>query len=645
MEKISGHFRSFVHRLKYSVGSAQQGRFSHVKKDGVRKKEGSVGFLFLAPTGGKLLHFPSFRQFAAGSLPLYSNSSFPRIEIRCVRNKRQALRKQILHSSCLLFSCRESSPSKGFRLFGGGSSSNSNSSSNNAQQQQQQQQPNNSNNGVLRNSTYDADTLSRVGSRLASAAEAGGGGGTANGVASGGGGTLGRGASMQQQLNLSNDNIYTGDNRNHQMAQPQQQQQQHPPPPMPKPGVIGWRPQQPQQQKTNDEEAIIPSDSLYGGGGSANTARRDLNQTWHQETSFQQPQQQPPPTLRRPPPSASQNMPRPSLGSANLEHWSSHGYLSKPQVPQGMGSPAGAAPVADGVRSPNGTLGRNAAGGGDNGYVLLKRQGDQLVPMQPQSPGNGPQQQQQHQLLSQQQQPQSLPPRPFGQPFLGQQPPPQQHQPPFGEQPNMMPVESERKYFSVKGFSDLRSKHPQQQPNGFQQQQFNQQQQPDSSASKYYSVDARYNSVNGMGAGGQLPPDLKLKLRQVQEAHQQRQLQLQQQQLLQQQQQKLQQQQQQHFPYPQHQAPPPPPRPSTDSLPRQQSAPAVAATAKTSTAAAGGAATSSASWLEWTQQLQAYIAWVNSQLRKRPDLRPVQDLRTDLQSGEVLAQLIEIICK
>merc|ERR1712051_15313 len=51
----------------------------------------------------------------------------------------------------------------------------------------------------------------------------------------------------------------------------------------------------------------------------------------------------------------------------------------------------------------------------------------------------------------------------------------------------------------------------------------------------------------------------------------------------------------------------------------------------------------SVSWHEWTQQLQAYIAWVNSQLRKRPELRPVQDLRTDLQSGEVLAQLIEII--
>ena len=53
----------------------------------------------------------------------------------------------------------------------------------------------------------------------------------------------------------------------------------------------------------------------------------------------------------------------------------------------------------------------------------------------------------------------------------------------------------------------------------------------------------------------------------------------------------------------------------------------------------------SVSWLEWTQQLQAYIAWVNSQLRKRPGLAPVQDLRTDLQSGETLAHLIEIICE
>lgn len=52
---------------------------------------------------------------------------------------------------------------------------------------------------------------------------------------------------------------------------------------------------------------------------------------------------------------------------------------------------------------------------------------------------------------------------------------------------------------------------------------------------------------------------------------------------------------------------------------------------------------SSVSWGEWTQQLQAYIAWVNSQLRKKENVKPIQDLRSDLQSGEVLAQLIHII--
>lgn len=41
---------------------------------------------------------------------------------------------------------------------------------------------------------------------------------------------------------------------------------------------------------------------------------------------------------------------------------------------------------------------------------------------------------------------------------------------------------------------------------------------------------------------------------------------------------------------------------------------------------------------------QAYVAWVNSQLRKRG--RPlISDLRRDLQSGVVFADLIEIICK
>uniref|UniRef100_A0A2K6NSY9 Dixin n=1 Tax=Rhinopithecus roxellana TaxID=61622 RepID=A0A2K6NSY9_RHIRO len=43
------------------------------------------------------------------------------------------------------------------------------------------------------------------------------------------------------------------------------------------------------------------------------------------------------------------------------------------------------------------------------------------------------------------------------------------------------------------------------------------------------------------------------------------------------------------------------------------------------------------------QQLQAYVAWVNSQLKKRPAVKPVQDLRQDLRDGVILAYLIEIV--
>ena len=94
--------------------------------------------------------------------------------------------------------------------------------------------------------------------------------------------------------------------------------------------------------------------------------------------------------------------------------------------------------------------------------------------------------------------------------------------------------------------------------------------------------------------------------------------------------------------YPPYQRPPPPQR-TEASKPTQPPKPAmkpVGSNLETSKQMSG-----SVSWLEWTQQLQAYIAWVNSQLRKRAELNAVQDLRTDLQSGEVLAQLIEIICK
>ncbi|KAM6985015.1 dixin-like [Aplochiton taeniatus] len=43
------------------------------------------------------------------------------------------------------------------------------------------------------------------------------------------------------------------------------------------------------------------------------------------------------------------------------------------------------------------------------------------------------------------------------------------------------------------------------------------------------------------------------------------------------------------------------------------------------------------------QQLAAYVSWVNSQLKRRPGLKPITDLRHDLQDGVVLIHLIEIV--
>ena len=46
-------------------------------------------------------------------------------------------------------------------------------------------------------------------------------------------------------------------------------------------------------------------------------------------------------------------------------------------------------------------------------------------------------------------------------------------------------------------------------------------------------------------------------------------------------------------------------------------------------------------WLQ--EQLQAYTAWVNSQLKKRPGSRVVESLPRDMNDGVALIQLIEVV--
>lgn len=41
--------------------------------------------------------------------------------------------------------------------------------------------------------------------------------------------------------------------------------------------------------------------------------------------------------------------------------------------------------------------------------------------------------------------------------------------------------------------------------------------------------------------------------------------------------------------------------------------------------------------------MQAYVAWTNSQLKKLPDSKLVEDLARDMQDGVALSQLIEVV--
>ena len=41
--------------------------------------------------------------------------------------------------------------------------------------------------------------------------------------------------------------------------------------------------------------------------------------------------------------------------------------------------------------------------------------------------------------------------------------------------------------------------------------------------------------------------------------------------------------------------------------------------------------------------MQAYVAWTNSQLKKLPNGKVVEDLARDMQDGVALSQLIEVV--
>ena len=291
---------------------------------------------------------------------------------------------------------------------------------------------------------------------------------------------------------------------------------------------------------------------------------------------------------------------RPAL--SDMAHWSSHGYLARDDA-------------QDTTRDSRDS----------RGYVVLKRQGDTMVTMR--SPSSG--------------QPSSLPPVTTST---------------LPHNINNNNNTGDNKYFSVRGYKDFTNK-------------VNERLGPvntDAVEQKYFSVDAKF-------LHHQAAADMKTKLREgLKVSNTQQQIYGTNNNNSNNNKPELPQYYQPPPPpqYPPYQRPPPPQRQHSDlsrpappqrqhsdlsrpvPLQRQHSdlsKPSVhpKPTIKNpgSNLESSKAMSGSVSWLEWTQQLQAYIAWVNSQLRKRPGLTPVQDLRTDLQSGEVLAQLIEIICK
>lgn len=52
---------------------------------------------------------------------------------------------------------------------------------------------------------------------------------------------------------------------------------------------------------------------------------------------------------------------------------------------------------------------------------------------------------------------------------------------------------------------------------------------------------------------------------------------------------------------------------------------------------------SSGAWVDWNNQLDAYMQWVNSQLKKKPGARLIEDLRNDTRDGVAFIDLISVI--
>ncbi|WAR04660.1 DIXC1-like protein [Mya arenaria] len=67
------------------------------------------------------------------------------------------------------------------------------------------------------------------------------------------------------------------------------------------------------------------------------------------------------------------------------------------------------------------------------------------------------------------------------------------------------------------------------------------------------------------------------------------------------------------------------------------------ATQSSTTPSKDGSNPSSSTWMGWNDQLDAYMQWINSQLKKKPGTRLVEDLRNDTRDGVAFIDLLSVI--